>query len=316
MKTYRIRRAPALSFCLLALCACGRDDTPATEPSPPAAAAAAVPAAPDNPDRLRERAERAMRDNRLYAPAGDNAIEYFLAARDRQPDDARVHAALIELQPYLLIATEQVLERGESEQAQRLLQLLVRVDAQAPALPRLQAMLDQVLRSSAAQQAGLAADIRAGDTTTVAAAVKPASNADAPPASAAATAGVAALPAPIPEAEVVQPASQPVPAPQAPQAVSSRPAPVAAATATTHPRLLQDAQPRYPLPALRGRIEGAVEVAFDIQPDGSVRNARMLSATPEGVFDAAALAVATRWRFEPSGQSHRSRRTVRFRLPD
>lgn len=312
MKTYRIRRALALSFCLLALCACGRHDTPAPEPSP-APPAAAAPAVPDNLDRLRERAERAMRDNRLYAPAGDNAIEYFLAARDRQPDDARAHAALVELQPYLLIATEQVLERGESEQAQRLLQLLVRVDAQAPALPRLQLMLDQAQQRSAAQQASLAADIRAGDTTVVAAAVKPISGVDASPVSATATVSVAALPAPIPEAENTPAAPPPAPAQET---AMPRPAPVVAVRGATHPRLLQDAQPRYPLPALRGRIEGAVEVAFDIQPDGSVRNARMLSATPEGVFDAAALAVATRWRFEPSGQSHRSQRTVRFRLPD
>ncbi|KAF1721573.1 TonB family protein [Pseudoxanthomonas wuyuanensis] len=308
MKTYRIRRAPALSFCLLALGACGRHDTPATGPLPPAAAAA--PAAVDHLDQLRQRAQQAMRDNRLYAPDGDNAIEYFLAARERQPDDTRTHAALIELQPYLLIATEQMLERGEREQAQRLLQLLMRVDAQAPALPRLQAALEQLQRSPAAPQTDVAADIRAGDASVVA--VKTAA--------AAAAASLPALPTPIPEAETVPPLPPPAPAtalvPPAPAAEVPRPAPAPVGTAAALPRLLQDAQPRYPLPALRGRIEGAVEVAFDIQPDGSVRNARMLSATPEGVFDAAALAVASRWRFEPSGQSHRSQRTVRFRLPD
>ena len=81
------------------------------------------------------------------------------------------------------------------------------------------------------------------------------------------------------------------------------------------PRLLQDAQPRYPLPALRARVEGQAEVAFTIQPDGSVRDVRLVSSTPAGMFDAPALAVAQRWRFEATGQAHASRRTVRFRLP-
>ena len=81
------------------------------------------------------------------------------------------------------------------------------------------------------------------------------------------------------------------------------------------PRLLQDAQPRYPLPALRARIEGEAQVAFTIQPDGSVRNARLLSSTPPGMFEASALAVAQRWRFEATGRAHDSSRTVHFRLP-
>ena len=81
------------------------------------------------------------------------------------------------------------------------------------------------------------------------------------------------------------------------------------------PRLLQDAQPRYPLPALRARIEGEAQVAFTIQPDGSVRNARLLSSTPPGMFEASALAVARRWRFEATGRAHDSSRTVHFRLP-
>jgi periplasmic protein TonB len=327
MKTYRIRHPLALSICLLALtlAACSQHDTPATEPQPAPSAAVEpiIPIVPDNLDQLRERAEQAMRENRLYAPASDNAIEYFLAARERQPDDARSAAALVELQPYLLIATEQMLERGDLEQSQQLLQLLTRVDTQAPALPRLQAALEQLQRSSdTSPEPGTATDSRAVVATAVAGPTQGRSAASASPAStpATATADPAALPAPIPEPETVQSApsttSPPTPTPQAPAAPDPRPASIAASSRTAMPRLLQDAQPRYPLPALRSGIEGSVEVAFDIQPDGSVRNVQMLSATPKGVFDASALAVATRWRFEPSGQSHRSQRTVRFRLPD
>ena len=64
-----------------------------------------------------------------------------------------------------------------------------------------------------------------------------------------------------------------------------------------------------------GRIEGSVLVAFTIQPDGSVSDARSLSAQPAGVFEDAALAAASRWRFEASGRRVATTRTLMFRLP-
>jgi protein TonB len=67
---------------------------------------------------------------------------------------------------------------------------------------------------------------------------------------------------------------------------------------------------------LRGKVEGQAEVAFTIQPDGSVRNVQLLSSSPADMFDNAAIAAASRWRFEATGQTHASRRTVLFRLPD
>ena len=123
---------------------------------------------------------------------------------------------------------------------------------------------------------------------------------------------------------VTSPAHAPEPPPAAAPAAATVQAPPPSALPTPPasrgveartPRLLQDAQPRYPLPALRARIEGEAQVAFTIQPDGSVRNARLLSSTPPGMFEASALAVAQRWRFEATGRAHDSRRTVHFRLP-
>ncbi|MGJ7904244.1 TonB family protein, partial [Lysobacter sp. 1R34A] len=99
--------------------------------------------------------------------------------------------------------------------------------------------------------------------------------------------------------------------------------PAAALPATTSgnagpaamPRLVADASPRYPLPALNRKIEGSVEVSFTILPDGRVGAPRLVSSEPAGVFDAAALAAVARLRFEASGQSHAARRTLNFRLP-
>lgn len=252
------------------------------------------------------RAERALAAGRILAPAGDNAIEHYLDARAQPSERVRARAALAELQPYVLIAAEQAIARGDGREAARLQALIARIDSGAPALPRLRAGLDALVREQEARDAdGAAAAMpspaagasaavveRIGATAATEPVVSPAHAPEPPPAAAPATATVQAPP---PSA---------LPTPPASRGVEAR-----------TPRLLQDAQPRYPLPALRARIEGEAQVAFTIQPDGSVRNARLLSSTPPGMFEASALAVAQRWRFEATGRAHDSRRTVHFRLP-
>ena len=86
----------------LGLIACSKD-----EPAPvaPVADVAAPSVAPDavvsarvnamSADELREAARKAYAENRLYAPAEDNAVEYYLALRDKAPGDAAVSSALI-----------------------------------------------------------------------------------------------------------------------------------------------------------------------------------------------------------------------------
>ena len=252
------------------------------------------------------RAERALAAGRILAPAGDNAIEHYLDARAQPSERVRARAALAELQPYVLIAAEQAIARGDGREAARLQALIARIDSGAPALPRLRAGLDALVREQEARDADGAAT------------AMPAPAAGAP---AAAVERIGATAAPEP---VTSPTHAPEPPPAAAPATatvqapppSSLPTPPASRGVEARtPRLLQDAQPRYPLPALRARIEGEAQVAFTIQPDGSVRNARLLSSTPPGMFEASALAVAQRWRFEATGRAHDSRRTVHFRLP-
>ena len=253
------------------------------------------------------RAERALAAGRILAPAGDNAIEHYLDACAQPSERVRAQAALAELQPYVLIAAEQAIARGDGREAARLQALIARIDSGAPALPRLRAALEALVREREARDAdGAAAAMPSPAAGASAAAVErivaataatgpvtsPVRVPEPPPAAAPATAIVQAPPPPS------------MPAPPASRGVEAR-----------APRLQQDAQPRYPLPALRARIEGEAQVAFTIQPDGSVRNARLLSSTPPGMFEASALAVAQRWRFEATGRAHDSSRTVHFRLP-
>ena len=257
------------------------------------------------------RAERALAAGRILAPAGDNAIEHYLDACAQPSERVRARAALAELQPYVLIAAEQAIARGDGREAARLQALIARIDSSAPALPRLRASLDALVREQEARDA----DGAAAAMPSPAAGASAGASAAAVERIVAATAGTEPVTSPA-HASEPPPAAAPVAATvQAPPPSALPTPPASRGVEARTPRLLQDAQPRYPLPALRARIEGEAQVAFTIQPDGSVRNARLLSSTPPGMFEASALAVARRWRFEATGRAHDSSRTVHFRLP-
>jgi len=255
---------------------------------------------------LRARAEAALREQRLHTPAGDNAVEYYLALREREAD-AGVAAALAELQPYVLIATEQALAQQQLDEARRLVGLLARMDTHAPALPRLRESL-RVAQERADRDEG----------ARIAEAARPVAPSISP------------TPSPLPSIARGAPPSAPLPPSPPVASVATAPAPEPAAANEAAPptpiarsepappalpRLLRDAAPRYPLAARNRRIEGRVQVAFTIQPDGSVTDVRTVSAQPEGLFEQAALAAAARWQFEPTSRRVSTTRTLTFQLP-
>lgn len=45
--------------------------------------------------------------------------------------------------------------------------------------------------------------------------------------------------------------------------------------------------------------EGFVQLAFDIDRTGKPTNIRVVKATPEGVFDSAAICALSKWKYEP-----------------
>ncbi len=57
--------------------------------------------------------------------------------------------------------------------------------------------------------------------------------------------------------------------------------------------------PQYPPSALMREVEGYVDVMFEVAIDGSVQNPVVIEANPPRVFDRAALAAVSRWRFQP-----------------
>lgn len=57
--------------------------------------------------------------------------------------------------------------------------------------------------------------------------------------------------------------------------------------------------PFYPVRAETRGIEGWVRVRFTISPNGSVQDARVVAAEPEGEFEESALTAIERWRYSP-----------------
>jgi protein TonB len=58
-------------------------------------------------------------------------------------------------------------------------------------------------------------------------------------------------------------------------------------------------RPEYPARAIQGNIEGWVQVRFTVTAIGTVRDAVVVAAQPETVFDDAALKAIARWRYNP-----------------
>ena len=322
---------------LVVLCAvagCGKKDetavTPATSGGPASATtAAAAPAAAVSAqvaamgvDQLRAAASSAVREQRLYAPPGNNAMEYYLALRDKAPKDAAIASALTDLLPYALIATEQSISRDDFSEAQRLYALMEKTDPHAPALPRLKQAITDGQASLAKRTADAAtkseedakrqADLekqRLADQqkTQQAAAQQLAAQKAADDQAAAQRAADERAAA---QRAAAQRPANPTPTQQAAQTPATSAPQQAAASNELRP--ISAPAPQYPPDAYRDGTSGEVQVEFTVGTDGSVSNARVIHANPPRVFDRAALAAVKRWRFQPVSSPVTSRRTIGF----
>ncbi|PPU43368.1 energy transducer TonB [Xanthomonas arboricola] len=328
----RMARRIAPVILLVGLAACSKQDdkaattAPATGATPAAPAAAPTPATAVSPqvqsmaaDQLRASATKALQDNRMYAPAGDNAVEYYLALREKQPQDATVNSALTDLLPYTLIAAEQGISREEFPEAQRLIALIEKVDPKAPALPRLKSGLEAGMKTAAsrseqdaeqakklvedkAKQAAEQKRLAEQQTREAAAAQQIAAQQEAARQQSAEAERQAAA---------RRQAETPTPAPT-PAAPRPAPATAAAAPAAQSLRPISTPAPRYPPEALRAGTSGEVLVEITVGTDGSITASRVLRATPPRVFDREALNAVKRWRFEPVAAPVTTRRTLSF----
>ncbi|HEY2344819.1 MAG TPA: energy transducer TonB [Xanthomonadaceae bacterium] len=312
----------------LGIAGCGKKTAPpaatpaasTAEASPGSEAATPAAAHVDTDADLLTKAKTAENEKRLYAPAGDNAIEYYMQLRARNPNDESVKSALTDLFPYAMIATEQNLKKGDEpgrQEAARIFALLERVDANAPSLPRLRTMMQKEAADELKQQQDAAKKAQA-DLEKKAEADKAAAAAKAAASPAAASQAAAQAPpaathtAPSAPAHAATPPPQPVAAAPSPAVETPPPPPKPTRAAGALPAVISSVQPTYPRDALRDGVSGEVTVSFTVDADGSVSSASVVSSNPRRVFDAAAVEAIRKWRFEAPGESVSGRRTFQF----
>ena len=256
----------------------------------PAAAAAASPAASANRletmsvDQLLAEARKALAEQRLVAPAGNNAVEYYVSVLAKDPKNRDAQGALREIFPFAEPVVEQAVNQGNLDEAQREIDLLAKADPNNYTLTILRAKLDaarkladraqqqkqqDLAKQQAQQQQQLLAAQQAAHQATEA--------------------------APKPAAEAGHPAPVPVPAVAAPKPVAAP-----AATENRDAQITRMVPPKYPLQAARDNQQGWVEVEFTVTADGGVSNARVVDAEPRRVFDRAAIEAVSRWQFKPA----------------
>lgn len=316
---------PAALVLGLALAGCGQDQPTATATT----AAPAATTAPPTPatavsdkvsamsaDDLRAAASKAYAENRLYAPAGDNAVEYYLALRDKAPGDAAVSSALTDLLPMTVIAIEQSVGRDDFAEAGRLSALLEKADAQHPALARLKASIaqqqataaqraeqlsaeEEALRQKELEERRLADQKKQQEEAAKKLAAREASEKAAADKAAADKAAADRAAAAERTAET--------------RVAEQRPAPAQAAAPTASDlRPISMPAPRYPTDALRAGTSGSVLVEYTVGTDGTVTAARVVRSNPSRIFDRPAVDAVRRWRFQPVASPVTTRREISF----
>lgn len=324
-----------------ALGACKKDDAAADAgaaaaqqapaPTPESVVSATVTAM--SPEQLRDEASKAYGENRLYAPAGNNAMEYYLALRDKQPADAGASSALTDLLPMTVIATEQGIAREDFADAKRLAALIEKADAKHPALSRLKAAIASSETAAAARvesqkltaeeeakrQEELAKK-REEDQRKLQEQQKQQAAAQAPAAATPAAQTAAAAEAERQRAAAAEAERERAAAAaaeqQRQQAAAQQPAAQPARAASSELRAISNPGPRYPQAAQRAGAGGSVQVEFTVNTDGSVGGVRAVSSDGprqfQREFEREALAAVKRWRFQPVSEATTTRRTIAF----
>lgn len=314
----------------LGLAACSDKPEPAAPATAAAAAAeAAVGQAAEqqaaalaalSAEELKTRGRQALREQRIYAPAGNNAMEYYIALRKKsEKPDASAESALMDLQPYAVIAAEQAIGRADFLEAERLRLLIQSADPQAPSLTRI---ADAIAKgqAAAAQQATAVEETRTAAQIAADEAARKKAQDDARALQAAAAAAAqqsqaaaaAAQPAPTQAPPPQQQAPTPAPVVAAPPVQRPIPQTAAPRPAANELVAISTPQPAYPPDAARSKTSGQVVVSFTVNSDGSVSDIDIVSARPRGVFERNVQSAVRRWKFQPIAGSQTVTRTFDF----
>ncbi|RDJ00414.1 energy transducer TonB [Dyella solisilvae] len=298
------------------------DTEAGAHPSTPVIEGHAAPPPPANVasmslNQLLSEARRAVNEQRLLAPAGNNAFEFYLKVLEKQPGNQVATDALRETFPVGASLAEQAINQRDFSDAQRQIDLLAKADPANYTLTILRSKLDaqrklqdreQQLASDKEKQAQLAAQ-------------KAADKADADRQAAEAQQKALADQQKAAQARAAQQQTAAAETSRQQQASSTAAAASTPASAPgTHAAVLvRNVNPRYPTTAVRANQEGWVEVAFTITPEGNVDDVKVVDAEPRHVFDSAALEAVKRWKYQPATQdgapvASQDKRRIVFKL--
>ncbi len=245
-------------------------------------------------NQLLAEARKAMNEQRVLAPAGNNAFEFYLTVLEKQPGNQVAADALRETFPFAASSAEQEINQRDFDEAQRQIDLLAKADPANYTLTILRSKLDaqrkvvdreQQQQADQQRQQQLAAQKAASDKEASAKLAEQQKSQAAEQQRAQAARELAASQ----QQHAAATAVQPKPAtPEAPAAQSRGAV------------LVRNSVPRYPANALRAGQEGWVDLTFTVTADGSVTNVKVADSQPRHVFDRAAIDAVNRWRFDPA----------------
>ena len=244
-------------------------------------------------------ARKAMNEQRVIAPAGNNAFEFYLKVLQKQPGNQTAADALRETFPFAASNVEQVINQRDFNEAGREIDLLAKVDPTNYTLTILRSKLDaqrktldeeQQKQLDQQRQQDLAAQKAAADKAAADKALADKAAADK------AAQEQAALAA---QQRAKEEEAKPTKAVAASQAASDNTA--AAGGGETRDAIpVSTIRPRYPATALRNNQEGWVSLQYTVNTDGSVSNIEVVNAEPRHVFDSAAVDAIRRAKFSPA----------------
>jgi len=251
-------------------------------------------------NQLLAEARKAVNEQRLLAPAGNNAFEFYLKVLEKQPGNPVATDALRETFPVGASVAEQAINQRDFNEAQRQIDLLAKADPANYTLTILRSKLDAQRKLQDREQQ-LASDKEKQQQLAAQKAVTDKAEADrlAAEAQQKAVADQRAAQARAAQQQQAEAARTQ----QAPTSTAGAGNTAAASAGGTHPAvLLRNVPPRYPTTAVRANQEGWVEVAFTVTPEGTVDDVKVVDAEPRHVFDRAATEAVSRWKFQPATQ--------------
>lgn len=333
----------AVVLCLFGswMAGCGKQAPPPAgsapaRPAPAVAPTAAAPvAAPSvfTVNELLNKAGTAVNAQRLLAPPGDNAVEYYLKVLAQEPNNPQATQALVDIFPLAVGVAERVINQRQLDEGARMVGLLDRASPGSYTVNTLKGKLEAIKQQQQARESAQAAQQATAQQQAQAAAAAPrpqspsasqplaaAVNRDTRPAT---TPGTASEPA----QDARKGASQSVSAADAESTrragpeTATEPAtsvpPASARSTEKAARLIRQVPPAFPVAAARRRQKGWVELEFTIGADGRVSDVQVVRSEPNKLFDRAAMRAVSQWVYEPATRdgepvASRGRRRVEF----